>query len=367
MMWHRMYSYAMHDVVTAVEQVTPVWLTAVLRNGGYLAAEQVHVVTVAGVHTEQVHSLSYFLALEYGPDAHAGLPTRLFLKLPRPDVDPAVVAAVAEREVGMYRLFAAHQHALPIIQCYNAVYVPTTQRYHLLLEDLSTTHDQPAWHLDIAEHYITQTIYCLAQFHAYWWEHASLSHLRTSLLPQANDTAELAALRYALPTFLHTLGDSLTVADREIYEQALAALPQLWSVGSEQLGRTLVHGDAHFWNFLYPRDPYVHRTCMLDWQCVHVGVGIEDVAYAIILRYPHRTAANEYGLVQRYHRQLVARGVPNYDWSQCWTAYRRAAVMHVLTPMRYWLDGLPDTFWRMFVPRALAAVHQLGGAALLAS
>jgi hypothetical protein len=298
------YAHAMHDVITSIEQVTPAWLTNVLREGGHLAAEQVHTVTVTGIHAEQVHSISDFLALDYGPSAHSGLPTRLFLKLPRPGTDLTVAAAIGEREVGMYRMFAAHQHALPIVPCYSAAYAPTAQTYHLLLDDLSTTHDQPAWHLEIAEHYITETIDCLAQFHAYWWEHPSLYQLSKSLPHQEEGTAEITTLQQALPMFFNTLGDSLTRADRYLYEQTCAALLQVCAARTMQPGRTLVHGAAHFWNFLYPLDPHMHRTRLLDWQCVHTGMGVEDVAYTIILRYPHRTAANEHALMQRYHHQL---------------------------------------------------------------
>lgn len=152
-------------------------------------------------------------------------------------------------------------------------------------------------------------------------------------------------MRRALPTFFKTLGGTLTAADRHLYTRALRSLTQLWSVSTDQPGHTLAHGDTHFWNFLYPINPATHRTTMLDWQCVHVGMGVEDVAYAIILRYPHRTAANEHALVQRYHAQLIANGVTSYGWSQCWAAYRRAATLHLLSPIRLMLGGLPETFW----------------------
>jgi hypothetical protein len=335
--------------------VTPAWLTQVLRDGGHLTTDRVHAVTVTGIHDEQETSISYFLTADYGSAARGDLPTRLFLKLPRHALDPAA----AEREVGMYRLFADHQHALPVVRCYSAAYDPTTQRYHVLLEDLSATHDQPPWHLDIADHYIQQTIDCLAQFHAYWWQHPSLPHLRASVLPQHDDRAELAAMRAALPTFLNTLGDTLTAADRDLYNRTLRSLTQLWSVPTEQPEHTLVHGDAHFWNFLYPLNHATHQTRIIDWQCVHVGLGLEDVTYAIILRYPRRIAANEDDLVRRYHAQLVAAGVKGCDWDKCWAAYRRAATLHVLSPIRFMLGGLPEAFWRMFVPRTLAAVRDL--------
>lgn len=93
---------------------------------------QVQTVTITGIHAEQVHSISYFLALDYGPSAHRGLPTRLFLKLPRPGIDLTVAAAIGEREVGiiarllpistlcpLFSVIAQHTHLQrkPIISC----------------------------------------------------------------------------------------------------------------------------------------------------------------------------------------------------------------------------------------------------------
>jgi hypothetical protein len=165
----------MSTVITAIDQATPAWLTDVLRRSGHLPSGEARSISVRHVHGEQVYSISYFLTAEYSPDAPGLAPAHLVLKLPRQESDPAATAWHGGREVRMYQALAADQQKLPVVPCYDAAFDPHRGLYHLLLADLSATHDQPAsW--TIGDRYITQTVDCLAQFHAYWWEHPRLGH-----------------------------------------------------------------------------------------------------------------------------------------------------------------------------------------------
>src|SRR5437016_4733597 len=38
------------------------------------------------------------------------------------------------------------------------------------------------------------------------------------------------------------------------------SLPALWERRTRLAGQTTVHGDAHFWTFLYPLDPQTHHV-----------------------------------------------------------------------------------------------------------
>jgi len=205
----------MHTVIAAITEVTPDRLTHVLRRSGALPSDEVRSVTVARVHDEQLHSISYFLHVTFSGAAPHDVPARLFLKLPR-EADPAdaVAPSSGAREVRMYQALAPDAAALPIIPCYDAVYDMERRRYHLLLADLSETHEQPAWHLEIAEHYVTRTIDCLARFHAYWWEHPRLNN-GMGVLPRAEAIrAEIEAVCAAFPRFVDSLGARLAPEDR---------------------------------------------------------------------------------------------------------------------------------------------------------
>ena len=158
----------MDNCIATIEEATPDWLAEILSRKGYLLKGNVQALTVIKIHTEQSYSLSYSLAVEYSSDVPASVPTRLFLKLPRLDAhpDPVFYKSCIEREIHLYQTLASIDQSLPIIPCYDAAYDADRQVYHLLLADLSETHDQPSWHLTIADHYITRTIDSLAAFHA---------------------------------------------------------------------------------------------------------------------------------------------------------------------------------------------------------
>ena len=350
--------------LTSAAEATPAWLTSVLRRSGVLPFGSVATVEITRTHDEQLHSASAFLTATYA-DAPPDAPQALFLKLPRQPDAPGLLSTGA-REVRLYQAAASMPRRMLLIPCYDAIYDQVTRRYYLLLADLSATHDQPAWHLEIGEAYITRTVDCLAQLHAVWWQHPDLAAIAGALPAEAERSAAAKHLRAAFPGFAETAGAALSHAGRASYERMLAALPRPWQQPAFQY-QTLVHGDAHFWNFLYPRDPASEHTVIIDWQTYHGGRGVDDLAYTLVLRYPHRTLANEQVLVARYHAALVRNGVTDYPWETCWLDYRQAAADMLLFPLNWYAGGLRHDFWHMFVARALAAFADLDCAALLAA
>lgn len=349
--------YVMPQLITSIDDATPLWLTEVFRRGGYLPLGEILNVAVAGIHDEQLHSLGYFLHVTWSANAPQGLPKRLFLKLPR-HADFADSPSPGAHEEQMYRRLAPYQAEIPIIPCYDAVYDGEQQRYHLLLADLSETHNQPSWHLQITDRYIEQTIDCLARLHAFWWNRPDLRELAQP--PTAaqieNDIQQIQA---NFARFDDTLSERLDQADRVIFERVAGALPLLLLRRLEPQRPTLVHGDAHFWNFLYPIQGNNLPTYILDWQQHHIDWGVSDIAYTVVLRYPHRTSSNEQQLVKRYHQALLQHGVSDYSWEICWLDYRRAALEQLAVPMLWHASGLPEPLWTLFVPRALSAFRDL--------
>ena len=346
----------MSHLITSIDEVTPAWLTAVLqRHGCYThTVQRIH---ITHTHDEQLHSISYHFQAQWPPDAPATLPTRFFLKLPRRQDDEGSISPGA-REVEMYQFLATHQ-SLPSIPCYDACYDVQQRRYHLLLADVSHSHDQPTWHLAIGEKYVQRTVDCLAQLHAYWWDRTALCQSIATLPTPAQVASDIQRVQAVLPHFLAAVGAQLVPEERQFYEQLVTAAPSLWARRLNPQHSTLVHGDAHFWNFLYPHTDCALPTYILDWQQQHIDWGVSDLAYMLVLRYPHRTPANEYMLVRRYHAALLQHDVTNYGWDQCWTDYRRAVVEQALVPILWFASELPDALWQLFVPRTLAAYREL--------
>ena len=109
------------------------------------------------------------------------------------------------------------------------------------------------------------------------------------ILARWPETSQLSATRSAsqhFAAFVDTLGDRLSAKRRGLYEKSLL-IPGYRPSGP----KTLVHGDAHWGNFLYPYDPTAYSLYLIDWAVWHVNSGVGDLAYTIALQcYPERRA-----------------------------------------------------------------------------
>jgi len=164
------------------------------------------------------------------------------------------------------------------------------------------------------------------------------------------------------PSFVDLLGDRLPVARCRLYEKVLSSWPfsRLSERLNERRGATLIHNDAHAWNFLYPRDPAHDRVCIIDWHEWGIGLGTNDLTEMIVLWwYPKRRALMEEPLVRRYHCQLMEHGVEGYDWEQCWDDYRLSAIRVLLYPVWMHAGGRPLTFWWPILERGMLAFQDL--------
>lgn len=355
----------MHDVITDINQVTPTWLTEVLQTTDTLP--QGHVVTIEhqGLHPTLVSAIAR-LEVRYSADAPSSAPRHFFLKMTRPEALSDDLTALGWKEVTFYTTLAPAMGEPPTVICYDAVYSSATHQFHLLLADLSLTHDQTEWPLPPSEAHCTQSVECLAHFHAHWWDHPRLGTDIGSRPIEAVLQEEFGDLRERCQAFLDFLGDRLSRPRRTRYEQVLEGLPSLWKHRLAQAHLTIVHNDAHVWNFLYPRDPSRDTACLIDWQLWELGSGVSDLAYMMALHwYPERRAALEQPLLRHYHRCLQDRGVQMYDWEACWRDYQLAVLSLLVIPAWQWSAKLPAGIWWSHLERAMLAFEDLGCAALL--
>lgn len=321
----------MERLITDVQQISPALLTDLLRAGQHLAQGQVTAITQ---HTARPFgSVISVLTLTYSSDAPASAPRQLCLKYDPPG------SAARDREVHFYRSVAPHVSVPCLVPCYSAVFAPQTGAYHLLLRYIpETTHYQIAREAPASAAESRQMLAVLARWHAAWWDHPRLA---TDLAPQVD--AELLAASAAphFAAYADFLGARLTPLRHRIYEQVLTRFPaRLAARLARGSGLTLVHDDAHVWNFLLPRDPAQHGVYLLDWQQWGVSVGTHDVAYQIALFWDSaRRAQLEQALVRHYHAVLQEEGVQNYPWETCWTDYRLFAIRNVLVPLWAWGRG----------------------------
>lgn len=349
---------ATNEVITRAEQVTPEWLTETLRRNGFLERGGVTEVSVKLTRALTVSIVSRIEAT-FSADAPTRAPSRLFLKLSNPDFQIDAPRDRPPAEVVFYTSIAREMPDPPVVRCYDAAYSRDDGRSHLLLEDLTETHRQPSPYLPPTLAESEREVDALAQIHAHWWEHPRLGNGVGRLLDesQVEEIARRAANDFE--RFSDFLGDRLSDARRKIYERVIACFPKPWERLTKAKGLTLTHGDAHFGNFMHPRE-HGGRTYLVDWQLWHPHIGPRDLAYMMTLFwYPERRARMEEALLRRYQRGLLAGGVSRYTWEQCLEDYRWSAIRNIFIPILQWSRGMPGWLWWSQLEKALTAFEDL--------
>lgn len=328
------------------DTITPAWLTGILtRHGALMDGEVLGVVQQRDPNPVTANAT---LLLTYSPAARGARPARLFFKQ-----SPQPAEAIFFRHVAP--LLATT--AAPV--CYDAAY--DAAHSHVLLGFVADTHFVAPEALPMSRAYTELIVYALAELHSQFWD---LPQRRPQLAELARD---VPAFSYGVASrhfgaFVDALGDRLSPRRRALYERILAAYPTYRPAGA----MTVVHGDAHWGNFLYPHDPAAHNLVLIDWAVWHVNHGAGDLAYAIALQCsPERRAWLEQPLVRRYHDRLLAANVQAYPWAQCWEAYRRMVIEQCLWPVVWHHFDLPPAVWWLALECTLAAFDDLDCAAFL--
>ena len=123
---------------------------------------------------------------------------------------------------------------------------------------------------------------------------------------------------------------------------------------------TIIHGDAHTWNFLFPRTAD-GAAFLIDWQLWHLDLGARDLAFMMALHwYPGRRREVEKPLLKYYHDGLMARGIGNYTLGDLMLDYRRCVVRNLTIPILFWNRGMKPEGWWARLECALAAYRDLG-------
>ena len=196
------------------------------------------------------------------------------------------------------------------------------------------------------------------------------------LLPRCFDAADGDAAGWHV--LLEDLTDShevvtewpippLPVERRHVVERLMANASRLFAERYLPRRRlTIVHGDAHVWNALCPKDPARGDVRLIDWDGWRIGVAARDLAYMIALHwYPDRRRRFERRCLEHYHAILVESGVHGYDFDALWLDYRRSVLCHVMTPIWQAAIKLGPWIWFGHFERTMMAVDDLGCLELL--
>ncbi len=344
-------------VITDIEQLTPELLTDIFKKKGYLSNGKVTKI-IKKNSQETVSSNVHFLELNFSNDAQTeGVSPKIVIKIIK-SVDLAKI--VGKHETKFYSIVAETMNEIPIPTCYDASFSEETGGSHIILDNLFKTHIELLKYAPIPppKRYCERAIDCLAEIHAFWWDHQKLKdlskHAYVLYTFKENSFNEKEIFNWFqnqngnLERFLKLLGDRISDKRRELFKTVFSLYPQLAYERIKKENITLIHADAHFWNFFYPKDTDNEKlkACLIDWQSWSIGVGGQDLAYMIgLFLFPDYRHLIEKDLVKRYQYDLLKLGVENYSWDECWYDYRLSAFLNLYRVVWWWSVNAPPIVW----------------------
>jgi aminoglycoside phosphotransferase (APT) family kinase protein len=246
-------------------------------------------------------------------------PASVVVKLPGVTAESRETARRGRLYEREYRFFTelAPQTNVRTPHCYAAGYDPDTDRFALVLEDVTAHLDVDQLHgcpPDRAAAVLSE----LARLHAVWWRDPAL-HQR-EWLTTFTSAHRLANLRRLLaegwPQLLAEVGDQLPADAAEAGRGMLAGFDRSLRALDRQ-PHTLIHGDVRLDNLLFDAGQGRAPVAIVDWQNVSRGPGVADVSYFLVQSLTvedFRRHAED--LLRHYHRILTAQGVPDYPFGQ---------------------------------------------------
>jgi hypothetical protein len=333
-------------------------LTTALRQAGVLGEGRVCDVAVKSSR-DTIVSHIIRLGLGYdGPAANA--PASVILKLAHRDHAKTLWMA-GRQEVAFYTEVAPLMPPGLTPRCFEGRFDTETHAWHLLLEDLTDSHQiATAWPLPPTFDQSMSIVRALAGAHAAWWDSPLLGVSVGAWLDAETTNRNLREFAGHYQRFADHLGDRLPAARRDLYCRLIEAAPALTQRYHSRRNVTIAHGDAHVWNFLLPQDPAREDVRLFDFDQWRINLGSSDLAYMMAMHwYPDRRRSLERPLLDLYHATLLSRGVRGYDRRALADDYRFSALWHITKPVWQWVIGIPPVIWWNNLERILMAVDDL--------
>ncbi len=348
-------------VVRKPEQVSPQWLTEILRNRGLLVDG--HVVSVTSTPSVFSGAIADLSRLDLSYSVPTDLPGSLLVKITKEGLHPEHLDR-GRREVEFYSSTIGSSLAIPI--CIDAQWDPESGHSHVVIEDLSASHVQTTPPIAPSRDHCRGIVECLAEIHAHYWQSPELD-VRLGQ-PFDRDRAESILERFhdTYPEFMDFIGPSLLPEQRSMYEKIVASdIVQRRHdriASAEHL--TVVHGDAHIGNFMLPKQP--GRVMAIDWHNWDLSLGASDLAFFIAHKWhAWRRSQHELPLLHHYHECLAESGVSEYRWSRFWQDYRESVILATMISVgQFRRKQSPALIWHG-LECSSAAYHDLGCEELL--
>jgi Phosphotransferase enzyme family len=277
------------------------------------------------------------------------------------------VAPGFRKEVGFYTVFR-ERVAVRTPRCWYAAISDDFSSFVLLLDDLAPA--SPGVQADgctVAR--AADAVQNLAGLPAPVWNDASLFDHADWLTPMTEAGSAFLGdvLVGATEQFLDRYATELA-DDAETLRTAAALTARWGTAGADAFA--LVHGDYRLDNLMFPA--HGPGVTALDWQSLTIGPPARDLAYFLTTSLVvEDRRAHERDLVQAYVDALVASGIEDYGFEQCFDAYRlgvlQGPMITVLGCMYATAErtARADGMFLAMATRSCAALRDLDSFALL--
>ena len=338
------------------EKVSQPWLTRRLKLNNLLdrgRVKSIEIKPLGGVYLAQ----SAILKIVYSKRAVGLKPKTLFIKIASPDVQ---FGDVTDGEVEFFVEFNPPVH-LPIVRYLDICVDEDSKMSCILLEDLSGTHMQHPWLLPPTEKECQAIVKSLAQIHAFWWDSDCLPSADEKSLYRIRHENLFNQLKILLPKFLDFIEDRLTPSRKKIMREVCDRIPTLiYNRVSQEQATTLMHGDAHIWNVMLPKNPQTHRPVFIDWEEWTRGISGFDLAYMMALQWSrHRREQFEQSLLISYHQELTCESDINYSFDELIHDYKLGCLRNFIIPAFHLEMGIEPYIWWPYIERLYSAYEDL--------
>jgi hypothetical protein len=345
--------------IDSIRDITPAWIEARLQRAFELPEGSIDDARVLESF-DSCSARNTRIEVGYSTGVRAEPPRHLLLRHWREGLRPNV------SEIRFYNEIAPETPLAPTVPCYDIAFDKASGRWHVLLLDISRTHDQRPEPLTEAQRSFMMP-YCktdsqpprpfsdstymsvaraFATLHGRWWNDTFLDEERywgsgegPHNVPRvgSEESIRQIAQRWAerrLPDYREEYPQDPIPQDWGTCERAAVFWPNLLIRRKAAGHLTLVQGDAHFANIFFSRN--CHHIYLLDWDAWQRGIGPWDLACALVLSHdPEVRRQVECKTLRAYHDSLVSEGVIGYSYDQCLADYRLSIVACLFPPIAW--------------------------------
>lgn len=236
-------------------------------------------------------------------------------------------------EINFYKYIVQYKKIQSMFpKCYYADIDTVTKNTLLILEDLSNTYynfDEKSSDYNLP----IKSCSCLAKFHAYFWNHKNLKNIISSFSFKKQIIEYDALLKKFIINNCDLLSKETLTVIYKSYEIFTYLLKEKYSRQQKINNITIINGDAHIYNFLFPLNKN-HNPKIIDFQFWETGIGCLDLAHLTRKLSPNQiTLKFHQDLLKKYYESLISYGVTTYSYEQCYNDYRICIASLVLNPI----------------------------------